>query len=126
MPTSPERARDLRLQRQYGITAEDYDKILAFQGGGCAICGAPPGKNRLAVDHDHTTGLTRGLLCWRHNAGLQKFGDDADLMENGAYYLRQPPATHALGHESFGRTGRVTNRRPKRRKRRVRTTTKRS
>ena len=112
----PDRARDLRLRRIYGITAEQYDRILAFQGGTCAICKRPPGKNRLAIDHDHKTGLIRGLLCWQHNSGLTKFGDDGELLENAVAYIYWPPATTALGFESFGRVGRVTNKRKRRKK----------
>lgn len=124
MPTSPERARDLRLQRQYGITAEQYDEILVFQGGVCAICKKPPKKNRLSVDHNHKTGLTRGLLCWACNKLIAQSGDSAVVLDRARAYLTYPPVTLVLGAEVFGRTGRVTNRRPKRRKKR--TPTKRS
>ena len=44
--------------------------MLAEQGGGCAICGAPPKTRRLHVDHDHKTGEIRGLLCYRCNKAL--------------------------------------------------------
>lgn len=115
MATSdPERARDLRLRRLYNITAAQYDELLAFQGGHCAICPRLPGKTRLAVDHDHKTGRTRGLLCWRCNGLIGKGDDDPDLMESAARYLRKPPAVELLG-EIFGRIGRVTNKRRKRR-----------
>ena len=78
------------------------------------MCNRPPAKVRLAVDHDHETGLIRGLLCWRCNSALMKFGDNPRLMENAASYIRWPHATTALGFESFGRVGRVTNKRKKR------------
>ena len=57
------------LKRRYGITPEQYDKMLERQGGGCAVCGkAPkPGARRLAVDHDHSTKVVRGLLCFTCN-----------------------------------------------------------
>jgi len=42
-----------RLERTYGITLAEYEQRLADQGGVCAICKKPPGKNRLSVDHDH-------------------------------------------------------------------------
>jgi hypothetical protein len=51
------------LKRRYGITPEVYDSLLVSQSGLCAICRRPPGKRRLAVDHDHTTGAVRALLC---------------------------------------------------------------
>ena len=44
-----------------------YNYILCFQDNSCAICGKPPKKKRLAMDHDHKTGMIRGLACWRCN-----------------------------------------------------------
>jgi hypothetical protein len=58
--------RDKRLRRQYGISAVQYDSLLAIQNGRCAICPAtkPGGRGTLFhVDHDHVTGHVRGLLC---------------------------------------------------------------
>ena len=76
-----------RLQRahdliRYGITPEEYDAMLAAQGGGCAICGARGNANgrRLAVDHDHVTGAARGILCHNCNAGIGHFADDRARM----------------------------------------------
>ncbi len=56
-------SREQRLKRLYGLKPGEYEKIFKYQDGGCYICGKPPkdGKN-LHVDHDHVTGLTRGLL----------------------------------------------------------------
>jgi hypothetical protein len=53
-----------------GVTVEQYDAMLAAQGGGCAICGTKPKTRRLDVDHDHKTGRVRGLLCHRCNRAL--------------------------------------------------------
>lgn len=58
-----ERCRRSRLKHQFGITPEQYDVLLAAQDGACALCRRAPKKRRLAVDHDHTTGVVRGLLC---------------------------------------------------------------
>lgn len=55
---------------QLGVTIAQYETMLARQGGGCAICGNPPKTRRLDVDHDHTTGTVRGLLCHRCNRAL--------------------------------------------------------
>ncbi len=64
------------LKRKFGLTLEDYDALLAAQHGGCAICGDPPAKTALHVDHDHETGVVRGLLCFRCNAAIGNLRDD--------------------------------------------------
>lgn len=60
---------------QYGITSLEYDKMLVAQGNCCYICGRHQieFKKRLCVDHDHTTGSIRGLLCTNCNAKLGWF-----------------------------------------------------
>jgi hypothetical protein len=73
--------------KQLGVTTEQYETMLAAQGGGCAICGNPPKTRRLDVDHDHRTGQVRGLLCHKHNRGLAYFNDDADMLLRAADYL---------------------------------------
>ena len=55
--------RDKYLQKTYGVTLAWYENKLEEQGGGCAICARPPKTKALAVDHNHRTGLVRGLLC---------------------------------------------------------------
>jgi hypothetical protein len=55
--------RKRNYRQSYGITVEQYDVLSSQQNGVCAICGRPPVKRRLAVDHNHTTGQIRGLLC---------------------------------------------------------------
>lgn len=117
METKQEKARRARLLRLYNITPEEYEIILAFQGGVCYICERPPGQTRLAVDHDHATGLTRGLVCWKCNSALAKLNDEAKRAYRAWKYLSDPPATKALGEQRFGRPGRVTTK--KTRKRRV-------
>ncbi len=64
--------RGLHLKNTYGLSQEDYELLLAKQGGVCGICGAPPPPDRaLCVDHDHNTGLVRGLLCILCNTHLE-------------------------------------------------------
>ena len=113
--------RDARLKRLYGLEPGEYETVLRYQSGLCCICAKPPkeGKN-LHVDHDHKTGLTRGLLCWQDNAALGKFKDDKDRLKAAAYYIEHPPVTSALGREVFGRTGRITNKRKRKRVRKKR------
>lgn len=77
----PERAIAKKL-RKYGLTIEKYKELLDSQAGGCAICGAPPTTERtLDVDHDHTTGAVRGLLCNRHNVVLGLVKDSTEDLQ---------------------------------------------
>ena len=70
-------ARAEHLMRKYGITVEQYDEMLAAQGGGCCIGGRPPREDiSLHVDHDHFTGEIRGILCFRCNNALADLQDD--------------------------------------------------
>lgn len=79
--------RNERLKREYGITLDDYERMLSEQGGACAICGALPGARRLAVDHCHKTGVVRGLLCTSCNVGIGNLADDPELLRSAIRYL---------------------------------------
>jgi hypothetical protein len=72
--------RNAHLLRNFGITNQDYDQLLRQQGGGCAICGRPPKKISLHVDHNHESGAVRGLLCVSCNNALGQFRDSTDLL----------------------------------------------
>lgn len=70
-----------------------YDRLLAVQGGRCAICRCTPRTRRLAVDHDHQTGWVRGLLCYACNHELLGAArDDIQILRNAVYYLECNPA----------------------------------
>ena len=85
---SNEKSRQYWLKYNYGIGLEEYNTLLTEQQGVCAICGSHPTKERrLAVDHCHTTGEVRGLLCFRCNATLGKFNDDITLFQKAIEYL---------------------------------------
>lgn len=61
---TPEGRRRRLLWEEYKITLEQYLAILDAQGGACAMCGKSPAPGKwLAVDHCHTTGAVRALLC---------------------------------------------------------------
>lgn len=81
------------LKANYGITPEQYDEMLAYQQGRCAVCGGtdPFAKhhNLFAVDHDHITGKVRGLLCAKCNTGIGQLRDDPDLLIAAAAYVRR-------------------------------------
>lgn len=85
-----ERYSDAQLKRKYGIGLEEYNKLLASQGGKCLFCDKPPetGTKSLAVDHDHETGKVRGLLCESHNRGLGMFHDNINELERAILYLK--------------------------------------
>lgn len=80
--------RKSHLKRKYGLRIEEYDRMLAAQGGGCAICGNP-GRDDISlhVDHDHETGVVRGLLCFTCNNALGDLGDSYERMHRAANYL---------------------------------------
>jgi hypothetical protein len=87
------RARELkkmkarRLWRHYQITPRLYAEMREAQRGLCAICGIKPSK-KLVVDHDHSTGHIRGLLCAQCNTGLGLFKDNARALHGAIEYLR--------------------------------------
>src|SRR5882757_2270699 len=67
------------LKKNYGITPEQYDEMLASQKGGCAICKTKNVSTFLCVDHDHRTNVVRGLLCHPCNTGIGMLQDDPAL-----------------------------------------------
>lgn len=81
--------RGAQLKHYYGITQENYDRMLTKQGGVCASCGDPPDKRCLDVDHCHITGRVRGLLCRSCNGGLGLFRDSITRLQQAIEYLKQ-------------------------------------
>jgi hypothetical protein len=83
--------RNSAFRRKYGITLADYEKLLAAQQNRCAICSTltPGGRGEhFHVDHDHATGVVRGLLCHNCNLGVGSFKDQPERLEAAATYLR--------------------------------------
>lgn len=75
---------------RYGITADQYEEMLNFQKGRCAICGNHPNhKHPLHIDHDHDTGAVRQLLCARCNTALGLFKEDESTLVSAIEYLRR-------------------------------------
>lgn len=86
----PSKHKDIRLKSIYGITLEDYEIMYSKQSGKCLICNSfknNKGKDGLVVDHCHTNGNVRGLLCFECNTGLGRFKDNIVLLENAIKYL---------------------------------------
>lgn len=90
-----------------GITEDEYQLLLESQGGVCYVCGRPPGRIRLAIDHDHAMArehcthdpdkkackrCIRGLLDKGCNRFMGRLWDDPMRFDRGAEYLRNPPA----------------------------------
>lgn len=84
---NPDYHKNKKLERNYGISREEYDSLLASQENVCAICGKEP--KRFNVDHDHKTGKVRGLLCSSCNTGLGKLGDSMEGLMKAYKYLEK-------------------------------------
>lgn len=90
----PHRHREKHLIKTFGMTQEEFNKIAATQGNVCAICGRPPANttryNRhLRVDHAHTTGAIRGLLCNKCNLMLGLVNDSPTVLASAIEYLKK-------------------------------------
>lgn len=79
---------DKRLISRYGITREQYDKMILFQNGVCAISMVQK-EEKLYVDHDHFTGNVRGLLCGSCNRALGLLKDSPEFLLKAIQYLRK-------------------------------------
>jgi hypothetical protein len=101
------RGRKYKLWKLFRLTPEEWETILKYQGGVCAISGKPPVTRALAADHDHKTGRIRGALAMDMNRGLAFFRDDPALLRKAADYLENPPAIAALGREVYGLLGKA-------------------
>jgi hypothetical protein len=87
--TKEEKAKDKRLQKLYGIDLADYNIILSRQNGLCAICGRPPLKLSLSVDHDHKA---KHLKIVYEKSGFYTYYAKADWLPECAERYR-----HATG-----------------------------
>lgn len=80
--------RERHLKRKYGISNNDYEKMIILQNGKCAICGNLPTPNtKLHVDHDHQTGKIRKLLCKNCNNALGYAREDISILDRMIDYL---------------------------------------
>jgi hypothetical protein len=82
------------LWELYKLTPEQYQEMYDLQNGLCYICQKPTegrgkNKNRLAVDHNHSTGKIRGLLCSHCNTALGLFRDSQELLQSAINYLNE-------------------------------------
>jgi hypothetical protein len=94
---SKESVRGRNLKHKYGITLEEYKKMFKEQGECCLICrttentvsGDRFSKISFAVDHDHSSGKVRGILCNQCNRALGMFKDRKDILESAIKYLEK-------------------------------------
>lgn len=79
------------LKRLYGITPEIVDDMLLSQSNRCAICKSehPGSKGSWHIDHDHSSGKVRGLLCHYCNIGLGHFKDSQSILKSALSYLKK-------------------------------------
>jgi Recombination endonuclease VII len=76
--------REYHLRRRYGIGQADVDRMLVEQEDKCAGCDKPDPEH---VDHDHATGLVRGMLCFNCNQALGNVRDSVPVLDRLAAYL---------------------------------------
>ena len=94
---NPERYRYLtnsgKLKWKYGITTKERDEMFVKQGSKCKICGilAPRGKRPWHIDHDHSTGKVRGILCHCCNLMLGGAKDNIETLRSAISYLKESP-----------------------------------
>lgn len=92
---NPSLYRAKELRKNFDMEPEDYDRLLGEQLGVCAICERPESVERggksewLSVDHCHTTGKVRGLLCTQCNHAIGKLDDDPELMRRAIAYIEK-------------------------------------
>ncbi len=92
--------RERHLIRKYGVTLDDYQRMLTVQDGRCAICKCEEHTQHYRVfhvDHCHATGRVRGLLCGGCNHILGHLKDDANKMRSAIAYLEAPQVVEVIG-----------------------------
>ena len=82
------RTRDYALQNKFGISLIEYEQLSFNQNDVCAICKEECNRgNNLVVDHNHSTGEVRGLLCHRCNTAIGLMRDNIDFLKSAIEYL---------------------------------------
>lgn len=92
-----EHARDLYLRRVFGITLDEYKSILAAQGHKCPVCLKPLSGISNPVDHDHKTGVVRGIPCTYCNRRRIAQHTDWEIVHRMYKYLKDNPARRVIG-----------------------------
>ena len=89
------RGRRWQVLKKYGLSPEEYARLQKEHNGRCAVCGEEECKksklgktHELTVDHDHTTGKVRALLCHRCNVAIGLCKENPDLFRRIIDYLK--------------------------------------
>jgi hypothetical protein len=90
-----DRAHAQRVEKTYGLAEGEYEALLAFQGGVCALCGKGFARRRGSVDHDHKTGEVRGIIHGWENTFIGRIRDSLDWARRLVAYLENSPARRA-------------------------------
>ena len=88
-----DKAKDDFLQKTYGVTTRDVEKLRVEQDYKCVTCGEEESGRGLFVDHDHETGEVRGLLCQHCNTALGMAKDNVETLKNMIKYLEKEDVT---------------------------------
>lgn len=93
-PINKEKQYIYYIKNKYGITEIEYKKMLEQTNHCCEICGSkevdnPENKEKLCIDHCHSTGKIRGLLCRNCNSAIGLFKDNIDVIKNSVKYLEK-------------------------------------
>lgn len=89
---NPDRARrnsrDAQYKRKYGISLDEYETLAALQDFKCRLCEQENPERLLVVDHCHSTGAVRGLLCDKCNVSIGRLGDTIESIEKVLAYMK--------------------------------------
>ena len=85
---NPDKLRNKHLKRKFGITLEQFNLMFDSQKGRCQICDKHEEEKLLAVDHNHRTGMVRGLLCNNCNLSLGLINEDIKILQNMIKYIQ--------------------------------------
>ena len=93
---NPDKVREYRAKDPYtlkkrcarhGLTEEEFWSMYEEQDGTCPICDRHIEAEDSAIDHNHTTGEVRGILCKKCNRGLGLLGDNPEILNRAETYL---------------------------------------
>jgi hypothetical protein len=91
---NPEKVRAKRIRDSWGMSLQEYDALIDQAGTTCPICKKSFGENPPCLDHDHSTGKIRGIICRVCNSGIGFFHENINVLLNAVEYLRKGDNEH--------------------------------